>query len=434
LARNKKTQDQELQRLRQENTRLRRSVEELATLNELASVINSTMPLTKILDRVVSVSLKSVGAEQGTISLLDDENKDEPFKTWIRKDSTSTPGGKYRLDEYLNGWMINNCKPLRWDKANQEKAFAPLQLLDQDVRSILSVPLLLGGQIIGLINLFNKIEASQFSYEDEQLISILASQAAQVIENARLLEKERQLQKVEEELTIALEIQRCLLPRHSPQIPGFDIFGASYPARIVGGDFYDYITLNYHQVGVVLGDVCGKGISAALLMSGLLATIRAQAFISKNVGECVTHINSLLFNHTSQAQFTSLFYGLLDVTKKEFTYTNAGHPPAVVIRNSGVKLLEPQDTVLGIKDEIKYPQDTFKLGAGDLIFIYSDGVLDAMNSEGYTFGLNRLLEIVQKHSPLSPQNFLEKIIDEVKNYASNLMPHDDLTAVVIKIL
>ena len=189
-----------IQELEKEIQHLRKTVEDLGTINQLAQIISSTMQLDQILNKVVAASVKAIKAEQGTISLLANQKEKEetgdPFKTMIRKGGASRQRGRYRLDDHLSGWMLSNRKPLTINDVKNDNTLKGLQLLNEEIQSILSVPLMCKGNLIGVLNIFNKKDVGGFSNDDQRLLSIIASQSAQIIENARLYEKEKQMFKI----------------------------------------------------------------------------------------------------------------------------------------------------------------------------------------------------------------------------------------------
>ncbi len=241
----------ELTELKEENDRLKKSIEDLWTINQLARIISTTLPVHQILDKVVSGSVKAIGASQGAISLLDEKKTNDPFKTLIRKVDETDFTKKYRLDQDLSGWMIKNRKALLVNDFSKNTTFKGKHSVVEKIHSILSVPLLCKGKLIGVLSLFNKKKDREFSKNDQRLLSIIASQSAQVIENARLYEQEKQLRQFEQELEMAQSIQNRLLPKESPKIGGIDLAGISYAAKEVGGIILILLSLKT-DVGVSL--------------------------------------------------------------------------------------------------------------------------------------------------------------------------------------
>ncbi|RMF60341.1 MAG: GAF domain-containing protein, partial [Calditrichaeota bacterium] len=369
---------EELEKLREENARLKKSIEDLWTINQLARVISSTMPVNRILDRVISVSVRAIGASQGTISLLEEQDTRDRFKTLVRKVDESHFTTKYRLDQDLSGWMIKHRKSLLINDLKNDTTFKGAHSVSEDIRSVLSVPLLCKGKLIGVLNLFNKKSEGGFTSNDQRLLSIIASQSAQVIENARLYEQEKQLRLIEQELTMARSIQERLLPKEAPDIEGFDVAGASFAAKEVGGDYFDFISLNDGRWAIALGDVSGKGIPAALLMSSVQATLRNQALSAESLVDCMVKSNLFLYNNTESTKFVTLFCGLLEPKRKLFRYVNAGHNyPFYVDTRGSVQKLDVGGLMMGIMPETQYEEASLELHTGDIIVIYSDGVTEA---------------------------------------------------------
>lgn len=424
----------DIDKLLLENERLKKSVAELSMLNEFAQIISSTLSLEKVLDKVVAASLKAIDAEQGTINLLQSPGSSPPFQTLIRKADQTQPMDKYRLDLELSGWMIKNRQPLLINDFPQDKMFGKAGG-DQKIRSLLSVPLLCKGNLIGVVNLFNKKNDDGFTTDDQRLLSIIASQSAQVIENARLYEEEKQLHEYEQDLEMARGIQNNLLPKESPRIPGFDVAGKSYAAREVGGDYFDFIDLGDSRWSIAVGDVSGKGVPASLLMSNLQATLRNQALNNVSLVDCISKTNRFLFLNTEANQFATLFSGILDARDRTFSYVNAGHNYPLLLTNSGEMLeLQTGGMILGLLPDRPYQEESRKFQPGELLVIYSDGVTEAENELEEQFGENRLQEIIRQHQRLPADQLLNKIYNEVIKFSGPTRQNDDITLVIIKAL
>lgn len=427
-----------LAKLKEENERLKKSIEDLWTINHLARLISSTMTVDEILDKVVAVSVKAIGAGQGTISLLDEQVQDDPFKTLVRKVDETHFTKKYRLDQELSGWMLKHRKPLMINDFQNNNTFRQ-HIKVEEIQSLLSVPLLCKGKLIGVLNLFNKKRESsdtgEFSKNDQRLLSIIASQSAQVIENARLYEQERQLLQIEQEVKTARSIQERLLPKEAPDIPGFEVAGVSYSAKNVGGDYFDFVQLEDKRWVVALGDVSGKGIPASLLMASVQATLRNQALSTDSLVECVAKSNQYLYQTTESTKFVTLFCGILDAKKKSFNYVNAGHNfPFYLNTNGQIKNLDVGGLMLGILPESEFEEASVKLSSGEIVVIYSDGVTEAENELEDMFGEKRLQRVIEEHKSLSAQEIVKKVYDQVKEFEGPNKQDDDITLVVIKAL
>jgi len=232
------------------------------------------------LNLITQKCVKNLNVEQTAVLLLEDQDEKSAFKTKVRRVDSLASTAPFRFDTQLTGWMLKNRKPLLVNDFTTDDRFRSFSKELIPIRSMLSVPLMSKGRMIGQLTVFNKKLSEGFSMNDQRLLTIIAAQSAQVIENARLLEEEQALLKMKEELNLAYRIQTKLLPKSDPQINGYDICGKSIPAKIVGGDYFDFLPMDEQRLVICLGDVSGKGIPAAMIMSNLQATVRAQTAIN----------------------------------------------------------------------------------------------------------------------------------------------------------
>jgi sigma-B regulation protein RsbU (phosphoserine phosphatase) len=393
------------------------------------------MPERKILDKVVSVSVQAVGAEQGTISLVDEAEiqSQDPFKTLIRKIDVAQLTKEYRLGRELSAWMIRNCKPLLINDFSRNESLKISPSVVDNIQSLVSVPMLCKGELIGVLNVFNKKGGGEFSQNDQRLLAIIASQSAQVLENARLYEQEKQLREFEKELDMARTIQKKLLPKDDPVIPGFDITGTNQPAREVGGDYFDFIELRDGRLGIALGDVSGKGIPAAMLVSTLQATLRNQALSSDSIVDCVSKTNYFLYHNTEPDRFATLFYCILYTSNGNLVFVNAGHNPPLYLSGSGeFQSLSVSGILLGAIPVAPYEKRTITLKPGEILVIYSDGVTEAEDKEEVFFGEEKVREIIRVNRDLSAAEILANIQSDVRDHQGSAQQDDDITIVIIK--
>lgn len=270
----------------------------------------------------------------------------------------------------------------------------------------------------------------------------------------KLLKEQAEKQRLESELAIALEVQRQLLPREAPRLDSLKIAGVCNPARIVSGDYYDYLVIAPTAVGLALGDVSGKGVSAALLMASLQAALRshsdvfglplalsanespqekgAGAVISSRVAEIVSLLNQQLYHNTPSEKYVTFFYGVYDEWQRRLTYTNAGHLPPLVFDGSNVRRLEAGGTVLGLIPNVPYDQGEIHLAPKDTLVAYTDGITEAENSFGEQFGEGRLINTVQRNLEKSADEIVTSIISAVSEWAEFGEAQDDMTLIVAK--
>jgi sigma-B regulation protein RsbU (phosphoserine phosphatase) len=421
-------------RLEQENQRLRRALEELAVLNEIATAISSTLTLDQIVDLMVQKSVKHLKVEQAAVMLLDEQKQENPFQTMVRRADSSNEILPFRLNTQLTGWMLKHQKPLLVNDFQNDDRFKGLAGVDFSIRSLLSVPLISKGRMIGIINVFNKKAEEGFTSEDQRLLSIIGTQSAQVLENARLLEEEKTLMVMQEEMRMATEIQINLLPKEQPLCSGYDIAGKSIPAKEVGGDYYDFIQIagNKNCLAFCLGDVTGKGLPAAMLMSNIQATIRNQTLVENPPNDCMKHANTLMFHSTGLGKFITLFYGILDTQQHTLTYSNAGHDSPFLFSDSAEPTrLEIGGVVLGFVPQYSYSEETIPINPGSRLVLYSDGITEAKNELDEEFGEERLQRVITENCTLSSEELIDKIIASVKEYAGKTPQGDDMTIVIV---
>ena len=413
--------------------KLKLAVKELSVLNDIATAVSTTHDLDQVIELIVHECVNHLNVEQGAIMLLDHNETDDQFHTIVREVDTGTDIVPYHFGVQLSGWMVKNQKPLLINDFANDSRFTNLSDEEFLIDSLLSVPLKTKGKLIGVLNVFNKMGEIGFTSNDQRTLSIIATQSAQVVENARLYDEEQSLRIIEEELRFASDIQTNLLPKSNPKIDGFDIAGRSISAKEVGGDYYDFISIDNNTNVICLGDISGKGMPAALLMANLQATLRGQALFSSSAGECLTRANKLLYRSTDLQKFATLFYGILDASKNIFHFSNAGHdPPYLIDSDKKVTRLTKGGTVLGFMEDYQFEEDSVKLSTGDTIVIYSDGITEALNKNNEEFGEEQLLVVLKENLKSTAELLIEKVFKAVKLFVKDVHQSDDITIVVIK--
>lgn len=416
-----------------EISKLKLAVKELSVLNDIATAVSTTHDLQQVIELIVRECVKHLKVEQGAIMLLDQSDTDDKFHTIIREVDTESDVVPYHFGVQLSGWMVKNQKPLLINDISNDNRFTNLSDGEFPINSILSAPLKTKGKLIGVLNVFNKTGDEGFTAEDQRMLSIIATQSAQVVENARLYDEEQALKQIEEELKFATDIQLNLLPKSNPRIEGYDIAGKSMPAKEVGGDYYDFITIDENKLVICVGDVSGKGMPAAMLMSNLQATLRGQALFTTSAGECMARANKLIYRSTDEQKFATLFYGIMDARSDSFHFSNAGHdPPFLMRKDKQLMRLSKGGTVLGFLDDYTFEEDSVSLERGDAIIIYSDGITEALNEKDEEFGEERLLSVVRTGLNGSASEIIDNVFEAVKSFVNDMPQSDDITIVVIK--
>jgi sigma-B regulation protein RsbU (phosphoserine phosphatase) len=421
------------QQLLEEIERLKISIQELSILNEIATAITSTLSVEKIIDLIVTKCIKHLHVEQCAVMLLNLENKITPFQTMVRRADVSKFTLSYKLDTQLTGWMIKYQKPLLINDFERDERIQVKDQADFAICNLLSVPLLYKSEMIGVLTVFNKKHKKEFTADDQRLLSIIAAQSAQVIENAKLFEDEQKYLILQEELNTAKEIQVNLLPKEPPKIDGYDFSAINIPAKEVGGDYFDFIKISDSKLGFCLGDITGKGLPAALLMANLQATLRGQTLYTDCCCEGIKRVNRLLYLSTDPTKFATLFFGIIDTQNHTLTFCNAGHDnPFLIQQDDKIKRLYTGGLLLGCLPDYTYQEEVVQFNPENLLALYSDGVTEAMNEADEEFGEQRLQKILLDNRNNSSENIIKSVLNEVRKHAGNRPQSDDITLMIIK--
>jgi serine phosphatase RsbU (regulator of sigma subunit) len=294
-------------------------------------------------------------------------------------------------------------------------------------------PMLAGGEVIGVFNLEND-RVDSYSETHLELLQAFSAQAAAAIERANLLEESMERRNLERELGIARQIQTSFLPMADPEVPGYEIAGLNLPYSEVGGDYFDFIPVLEHQLGIAISDVAGKGIPAALLMAAYRASLLAEIRNQFTLRTVIAKVNGLLNESTEAGKFVTAFYGVLDTKNAVFTFVNAGHNPPILRRSDGTidPLLEG-GLALGILPDARYEERPVSLHPGDILLLYTDGVSEAADPDGDQYGTDRLEDLLTEIKDRSARQIVDTVLDRVIKFVGGPGKlNDDLTVVCLK--
>lgn len=291
-------------------------------------------------------------------------------------------------------------------------------------------------QLLGFIALGSRLSEEPYSGEDRRLLVAVAWQAAVAIENIKLAEEMAKRMEAEclaaQELEIARQVQAKLLPQKAPSLPTLEYAGKCVQARAVGGDYYDFLDLGSGRVGFVLADIVGKGISAALLMANLQAHLRSlSAVLADDLEKSLQSVNRMFCEATEPNKYATLFIGVYHDSTRCLRYANCGHHPPLLLRDGKVDRLTSTATVLGMFEQWQCPVTETYISAGDLLVIYTDGVVEATNSSGREFGEDGILRTIQADGFCNAELLLERLVHSVQDFSSGERT-DDLTLVVAR--
>jgi len=412
----------------------KKTITQLSLLFEATRLLNSTLDLAELLELILKIARTEVKADRGTVYLVDSKNK----QVW----SIVAQGLDHQEIRVPFGHGVAGRVAVTGEIINVEDAYS-LDYFERSfdqktgyhTRSLLCVPIRhSSGYIVGVIQLLNKIEG-RFDEEDEDFLLKLSGHMAMALENARLHRDALEKQRLERELEMARGIQRSLLPDSPPVIPGYDLAVMNEPCYEVGGDYYDFLSLGPQTLLLVIADVEGKGVSSALVMSNLQATLRALVMHLHSLEVLALSLNEMMYNDTKSRKYLSIFMGLVDTRRNGLHYINAGHVPPILINGETGehKLLQDGGTVVGLFPTAEYERGSAKLNPGDVLVTSTDGITEASNADDEEYGYERLAQCVSRNRHKTAEQIIEAVLEEVRGYAVGGVHVDDKVLMVLKV-
>ena len=412
----------------------RKQITQLSLLFEATRLLNSTLDLSELLELILKIARQEVKADRGSVFLVDNKRKElwSIVAFGLDHQEIRIPWGKGiagRIAETGEKINVDDAYELPFFEAGFDQRF------NYRTRSLLGMPIRHHtGEVVGVIQLLNKTTGPRFTPEDEDFLSKLSGHMAMALENARLHRESLEKQRMEKELALARGIQRSLLPDAPPIIPGFELAVANEPCFECGGDYYDFLHLGPQSLLLVVADVEGKGVSSALVMSNLQATLRALVMHLHSLEVLALSLNEMIYNDTKSEKYLSCFLGLVDTRHNGLHYINAGHVPPILVDGATGKysLLEDGGTVIGLFPKTDYTRGTAQLKAGDILVCCTDGILEAADEKDEEFGSEKLAASVIRHRDKTAQEIIEAVIEEVNQWCHGVQA-DDKVLMVMKV-
>lgn len=411
-----------------------KQITQLSLLFEATRLLNSTLDLAELLELILKIARQEVKADRGSVFLVDNKHKElwSIVAFGLDHQEIRMPWGKGIAGRIAEGGEIINV-----EDAYKLTYFEPSfdQRFNYHTRSLLGMPIRHHtGEVVGVIQLLNKTTGPRFTPEDEDFLSKLSGHMAMALENARLHRESLEKQRMEKELALARGIQRSLLPDEPPVVPGFELAVANEPCFEVGGDYYDFLHLGPQSLLLVIADVEGKGVSSALVMSNLQATLRALVMHLHSLEVLALSLNEMIYNDTKSEKYLSCFLGLVDTRRNGLHYINAGHVPPILVDGAtgAYTLLEEGGTVVGLFPKTDYTRGTAQLKTGDILVCCTDGILEACNEGDEEYGTDKLAASVIKHREKTAQGIIEAVLAEVNQWCNGVQA-DDKVLMVMKV-
>ncbi|MGH9638587.1 MAG: SpoIIE family protein phosphatase [Bryobacteraceae bacterium] len=381
-------------------------------------------PLAEVFGAILNFSLSAMDAKRGVILTL------EGGELAVR----ASKGEGFVISTAVRDRVLREKCSLMIKDAQADDGFRRQEsIVLHRVHSMIAVPLQTGNRVIGLIYVDNGEVIHPFTQEDLDLLTVMANIAAIRIEHARLAAIERTEQLMESELAQAGEIQRGLLPAEAPVCAGYEMAGHNIPCRSIGGDYYDFLAYRDGRLALIVGDVSGKGMPAALMMSSLQARVEMLVETQPDPASAVGVLNRNLAARCPLGKFITFFYALLDPASGSLAYSNAGHNYPLLLRSDGtVERLAGGGIVLGLSPSAHYELKNVGLHAGDLLALYSDGVTEAADSGEQEFGEQGLIDFLTAHRSETCADIVNGLVQHVRRWSGATSFADDFTIVLVR--
>jgi len=419
-----------------------RKTTEVTSLHNLGRLVTQVFDFHDLVETVTSMTLQICEGGSTWLELIHSENVGTvpEAKAYLAEvvamknisvgeiDSIMLPAGDVRED------VIKTRELLSIDDFEQDRRFAHVKKSGVHIGSLVAAPLVSRNGLIGILYATKKTSYGFFK-DDLDVITAFADQASIAIENSRLIKKSIERERLMREMTLAQEMQKKLLPQHLPAVHGIDVDAISTPAFEVGGDYYDFMQLDDRRLGIVVGDVSGKGVSAAFYMSEVKGIFQAISRLHTSPREFIIHANEALSSSIDKHSFVSLIYAVIDTSSGLLTLSRAGHCPMLHVSKNGVRYLRPGGMGLGMSRGSVFAnamqEESITLAPGDVCIFYTDGVTEARRGDD-EYGYDRLLERGKAAAGKSASQIKDEVLEEIKSYTGDHPNHDDLTLLVVK--
>ena len=418
---------------RTEIARLNRKIARLSTLIEVNGLIGSSLDLDTILENVMTISKKVMNADASSLMRIDEKTNELIYQ--VAQGSVGERlkrEVRLKMGQGIAGTVAESGEALLLEDAYDHPKFyrGNDEATGYRTKSMITVPLKVGSRVTGVAQVINRLDGKPFDQDDLELFLALSGMAAIALENAKMHRQILEKQRLVKDMEFARTVQESFLPQRAPEVPDHR-FSAHYtPALEVGGDFYDFIRLDRDRTGIVIGDVSGKGVPAALFMAKLGSDMRTLAFTEPSPAAALVKLNDLLAERSRRGMFATLLYVELDTSSRTLTLCNAGHLPPIVRKADGslARLAAASGAPLGMLPGMQFRQETASLGRGDTVVLYTDGIVEAMNAKEELYGYERFEALLRKSSG-EPDALKDAIIADVDRFTGLSPQHDDMTLV-----
>ncbi len=420
--------------LQHTENRFRRVMEEISTIHDINRMLSSGQEMEPFLKRILEHACHLLGAESGSVMLLTEDKTELEFRVVLGPKATEVSPYRLALGKGISGWVAANNKPILIPHAYQDERFDPSfdQRSGYRTESILCVPLAHNEQVLGVITILNRLDRQAFTEYDQQMIMTFAAQAAMALENSRLVREVLEKERIDQELKIAAEIQQRILPQSIPGHPLWEISTTYVPCKVVSGDYFNVYQRSENQTVLVIADVSGKGVPGAMLVSNMEAALVAFLRSNQSFADIAAALNDHIRLRSAADQYITFFIAEYNHLTHQLYFVNAGHNcPLLVHEDGSYQELSTGDIFIGFVPWV-YHEGQVDIAATDLLLLYTDGLIEAMNAEEEEFGVDRVIDILRESRNKPIAGIRQTILDKVNQFADMTSFEDDLTMILFK--
>ncbi|MEM8945488.1 MAG: SpoIIE family protein phosphatase [Planctomycetota bacterium] len=405
---------------------------QLEALIEISNNLGSTLSVKEILPKLLDSLFKIfVQADRGFVIMR--PQPDAPLVPMASKARRPGDEDNMRISRTIVERAMDGKQAILSADASSDERFSMAQsIADFQIRSLICAPLIANdGEPLGVIQIDTRNQMSRFADQDLQVLAGVANQASIAMDNARMHEEAVKQRALQRDLEVASQMQHALLPSKSPEVPAYHFFSFYESALMVGGDYYDYVMLPEDRFAVIVGDVAGKGVSAAILMAKLSSDVRFWLAREADTAKAMGEINASFSRHGWDDRFVTMVVAVVDPRSHTLTLVNAGHMPPM-LRNAACEVIEiggeEAGLPVGVVDDFEFEAYQRELEPGDFVTIFTDGFSEAMNSQREIYTIEKMAEVFADKS-VAPHDLGEHVLDDVRRFAGDYPQSDDMCIV-----
>jgi sigma-B regulation protein RsbU (phosphoserine phosphatase) len=415
-----------------QESRLRDRIDDLGAIYSVAGLVSSTSDVQKILNSAAESVTRVMKAKAASIRLFEPESGELVISAVSNLSDTYLAKGPIKLERNpIDQAALRGEVVYIEDMSSDPRTLYPAQAKAEGIVSSLVAGMVFRGRPIGVIRVYSD-RVRTFSAFDASLLRTVAAQVATAVSNARLHAEALEAERYTRQLDHAASVQRRMIPRVPPESDRVELAYVFHPSLALSGDFCDFISLPHGHIGVVIADVVGKGIAAALMMASVRSALRAHAHSLYDIDEIMRQVNRHMCRDTLVSEFATLFYGVFSADEPVLTYCNAGHEPPFLVRQGELIELESSGLAIGIEPDEPYQRHRLHVKAGDVLVLYTDGAVDATAFSDETFGRQRLREAILRYAHQSAEAIAHNILMDIRRFIGLANQVDDITLAVAR--